>query len=48
MRRRWATGTAAHADRVNYAEKVLAVVDGLPKFKDFPCELGGSDERLAE
>ncbi len=33
---------------VNYAEKVLAVVDGLPKFKDFPSELGGSGERLAE
>ncbi len=33
---------------VNYAEKALAVVDGLPKFKDFPSELGGSGERLVE
>jgi hypothetical protein len=38
----------APALHVNYAEKVLAVVDGLPKFKDFPSELGGSGERLAE
>lgn len=33
---------------VHYAEKVLAVRDGLPKFKDFPKEFGGSGELLAE
>jgi len=33
---------------VHYGEKVLAVRDGLPKFKDFPKEFGGSGEMLAE
>ena len=33
---------------VNYGEKVLAVRDGLPKFKDFPKEFGGSGETLPE
>jgi hypothetical protein len=33
---------------VNYAEKVLTVKDGLPKFKDFPKEFGGSGEMLPE
>lgn len=33
---------------VNYGEKVLAVRDGLPKFKDFPEELGGSGVTLPE
>ena len=33
---------------VHYGEKVLAVSDGLPKFKDFPKEFGGSGEMLAE
>jgi hypothetical protein len=33
---------------VNYAETVLAMHDGLPKMKDFPAELGGSGEQLAE
>lgn len=33
---------------VNYGEKVLAVRDGLPKFKDFPKDFGGSGEMLAE
>jgi hypothetical protein len=33
---------------VNYAEKVMAVRDGLPKFKDFPKDFGGSGEMLAE
>lgn len=33
---------------VNYGEKVLSVRDGLPKFKDFPSEFGGSGETLAE
>jgi len=33
---------------VNYAETVLPIADGLPKFKDFPKEFGGSGEMLAE
>lgn len=33
---------------VNYAETVLPMRDGLPKLKDFPAELGGSGELLAE
>jgi len=33
---------------VNYAETVLPVRDGLPKFKDFPAEHGGSGEQMPE
>jgi hypothetical protein len=33
---------------VNYAETVLPMRDGLPKLKDFPAELGGSGEVVAE
>ena len=33
---------------VYYSEKVLAVRDGLPKFKDFPEAFGGSGEQMAE
>jgi len=33
---------------VNYAEKVLPVRDGLPKFKDVPAEMGGSGQQIAE
>jgi hypothetical protein len=33
---------------VHYGEKVMAARDGLPKFKDFPKELGGSGEMLPE
>jgi hypothetical protein len=33
---------------VNYAETVLRMYDGLPKMKDFPRELGGSGEVVAE
>lgn len=33
---------------VNYAESVLRMRDGLPKLKDFPAELGGSGELVAE
>jgi hypothetical protein len=33
---------------VNYAETVLPMRDGLPKLKDFPAELGGSGEVMAE
>jgi hypothetical protein len=29
---------------VNYADAVLPMNDGLPKFKDFPKEIGGSGE----
>lgn len=36
------------AVHVNYAETVLPIRDGLPKFKDFPKEAGGSGEMLAE
>ena len=31
-----------------YSESVLAMPDGLPKFKDFPKEFGGSGELMAE
>jgi hypothetical protein len=33
---------------VHYGERVLPIRDGLPKFKDFPKEVGGSGETLAE
>jgi hypothetical protein len=33
---------------VNYQEKVLSMKDGLPKMRDFPKELGGSGETMAE
>ncbi|MBI1366057.1 MAG: GFA family protein [Alphaproteobacteria bacterium] len=33
---------------VNYAETVLPMKDGLPKFRDFPAELGGSGEQIPE
>lgn len=33
---------------VNYAETVLPMTDGLPKFKDFPKEFGGSGDMAAE
>ena len=33
---------------VNYQESVLPIKDGLPKLKDFPKELGGSGEMMAE
>ncbi|ANY78326.1 aldehyde-activating protein [Microvirga ossetica] len=36
------------AVHVNYAETVLPMRDGLPKLKDFPAELGGSGETMAE
>jgi hypothetical protein len=31
---------------VNYAETVLPIRDGLPKFKDFPADFGGSGELI--
>ena len=33
---------------VNYAETVLPMKDGLPKFRDMPAESGGSGEMLPE
>jgi hypothetical protein len=33
---------------VHYGEKVLQVRDGLPKFKDFPKDFGGSGTTLPE
>ncbi len=33
---------------VNYESTVLRMKDGLPKLKDFPAELGGSGESVAE
>jgi hypothetical protein len=33
---------------VNYAETVLLMRDGLPKFKEFPAEIGGSGEQVPE
>ena len=33
---------------VSYAETVLPMKDGLPKFKDFPKESGGSGEMMQE
>ncbi|WP_300518278.1 GFA family protein [Aliiroseovarius sp.] len=33
---------------VNYAETVLPMKDGLPKFKDFPADFGGSGETVEE
>ena len=33
---------------VNYQETVLHIKDGLPKLKDFPKEMGGSGETIAE
>ena len=32
----------------NYAQSILPIKDGLPKFKDFPKELGGSGELMDE
>jgi hypothetical protein len=33
---------------VNYAEAVLPMKDGLPKFNDLPAEMGGSGVALPE
>lgn len=33
---------------VFYGESVLAIKDGLPKFKDIPAEMGGSGDMLDE
>ena len=36
------------AFHVHYAETVLPMRDGLPKFRDMPTEVGGSGVRMAE
>lgn len=36
------------AVHVSYGEAVLHIRDGLPKFKDFPADFGGSGEMLPE
>lgn len=36
------------AVHLNYEETVLPMKDGLPKLKDFPAEVGGSGEKMAE
>ena len=36
------------AIHVNYVETVLPMKDGLPKFRDFPKEAGGSGETVSE
>jgi hypothetical protein len=33
---------------VNYQEAVLPISDGLPKFRDFPAEMGGSGASATE
>lgn len=33
---------------VNYGERVLPIVDGLPKQRDMPAEMGGSGQLLPE
>lgn len=33
---------------VNYAETVLPMQDDLPKFRDFPAEIGGTGEQMPE
>ena len=33
---------------VNYAETVLPMKDGLPKFKDFPADFGGTGDMVKE
>ncbi|NCX54985.1 MAG: GFA family protein, partial [Rhodobacterales bacterium] len=33
---------------INYGNSILKIKDGLPKFKDFPSDFGGSGELLEE
>ena len=33
---------------VNYAETVMPMRDGLPKFRDFPTDFGGSGKQITE
>lgn len=36
------------ASHVNYAERMIDMKDGLPKFRDMPAGAGGSDEMMEE
>lgn len=36
------------ADHVHYAQRVIDIVDGLPKYKDMPEAAGGSGELVGE
>ncbi|MGB1357711.1 MAG: GFA family protein [Candidatus Puniceispirillaceae bacterium] len=40
--------TFAPTAHVNYESTIMPMRDGLPKFKDFPAEMGGSGDMLAE
>jgi len=40
--------THAPTIHVHYGEKVMPLHDGLPKFKDFPKEFGGSGDMVPE
>jgi hypothetical protein len=33
---------------LNYESTIMPMKDGLPKFKDFPSDFGGSGETLPE
>lgn len=34
--------------QIKYADRVISIKDGLTKFKDFPKDMGGSDEKIDE
>ena len=36
------------ANHVNYESTIMPIKDGLPKFKDFPEDFGGSGETIPE
>ena len=36
------------AVHLHYQETVLPMRDGLPKYRDFPADVGGSGEMMAE
>lgn len=38
----------APQSHLNYAERVMPIRDGLPKFRDLPAAIGGSGELIAE
>ena len=40
--------TFTPALHVNYGSTVLRMPDGLPKFRDFPAEFGGSGEQIPD
>ncbi len=35
-----------HGGHVHYAQSILPIKDGLPKFKNFPAELGESGKMM--